>query len=105
METIEQIVAKATFSDDDGSCRRPRINEFVNAYEATPNGSASEWRRGQRQFVGRVKAITPEGTLIEEWSYQDQCFERETFVPATAFDCIVSRCGVTAYSLSAEYGA
>lgn len=105
VETIDEIVAKATFSDDDGCCRRPRINEFVNAYEAVPNGDAPRYRRGQRSFVGRVKAITVDGTLIEEWSYSDQRFERETFLPASAVDCIASRCGVTAYSLSREFGS
>lgn len=111
-ETIEQIVAKATFAADDGRPRRPRVNEFVNAAEPVPNGpghpndgrtpltcQAARWRAGRR-FFGRVNAISPEGMVVEEWSAARRQFVAEIFIPKTAHDCIISRCSITAYSLT-----
>ena len=98
METIDEIVAKATFPGDDGRAHKPRVNEFVSAYDAVPNGNASPYRRGQTRVFGRIKTITDKGTTIEVWSYKLQRFEGELFVPVEAVDCIVARHGVTPLS-------
>lgn len=95
MESIDEIVRKAQFEDDDPwAPRAPSVNEFVNF--ALP-GSATE--------LGRVKEIGETGTLVEVWSKRARAFVSEEFLPREAARAILSRCAISRYSLTGEFEA
>jgi hypothetical protein len=86
--------------------RQPRVGEWVNCFNAEPNGPGMV-RRGLDQYLAQVIEVrdgdyTHGGCLVRPWSRLRQAFEPAFFAP---WCCITSRCPVNRYTLTGKWPA
>jgi len=95
---ISQIQHDAHFLDliEEMKPRRPVVGEWVNCCSVVENGGDG-FRRGLERFLAQVTAIDGATYTVRPWRHAHRAFDDEFAIPNF---CIISRAGITDYSLS-----